>query len=120
MNLILTTNNPTIPIQQASMKNSTTDYGPLFSGDFDGKHFDPELDAVRLTQQMRDVFECLCGGHGWLTVSEIKGMTGHPEASISAQLRNMRKVKFGALDIRGRYREGTRTFEYKYLSKQQN
>ena len=81
-------------------------------GKFDGRHFDAEKDQVRLTAQMKGVYETL-KSRAWMTVSEIESETGYPQPSISAQLRNMRKEKFGALDVRGRYRAGTRIFEYR-------
>lgn len=85
-----------------------------FVSEFDGRHYDPEKDRERLTCQMKGVLECLLPGK-WLTVSELSNKTNYPEPSISAQLRNMRKVKFGGLDIPGRYRKGTRIFEYRLI-----
>lgn len=87
-----------------------------FVSGFDGQHYDPKKDKERLTGQMRGVLECLLPGE-WLTVSEISSKTNYPEPSVSAQLRNLRKVKFGGLDIPGRYREGTRIFEYRLVKR---
>jgi predicted Rossmann fold nucleotide-binding protein DprA/Smf involved in DNA uptake len=84
-----------------------------FVGKFDGRHFDAEKDQVRLTAQMKGVYDTLKETKGWMTVAEIESETGYPQPSISAQLRNMRKEKFGALDVKGRYRAETRIFEYK-------
>ena len=84
-----------------------------FVGRFDGWHFDAKKDQERLTKQMRGIYKVLKEAKVWLTVSEIEEETGYAQPSISAQLRNMRKEKFGSLDVRGRYREGTRIFEYK-------
>lgn len=81
--------------------------------DFDGAHYVPEIDRERLTGQLRDVFKAIEYG-GWHTVEEISWATGHAEASVSAQLRNLRKERFGGLYIEGRYRSGMRIFEYKY------
>ncbi|MDH5665715.1 MAG: hypothetical protein OEY10_05405 [Nitrosopumilus sp.] len=80
--------------------------------DFDGPHYDPGIDRERLTGQIKDVYDCLKDGR-WHTVDELHDATGHPHASVSAQLRNMRKERFGNLDIQGRYRTGTRVFEYR-------
>ncbi len=83
-----------------------------FVADFDGSHYDPKVDKQRLTQQMRGVYECICKGD-WKTVEEIGTVTGYPQPSISAQLRNLRKKKFGGLDVEGRCRDGTKIFEYR-------
>ena len=80
--------------------------------DFDGDHYDPIMDRERLTGQMKDVYDCI-KNNKWWTVDELHSATGHPHASISAQLRNMRKDRFGGIEVTGRYRSGTRIFEYK-------
>lgn len=88
---------------------------------FDGHHYDPDLDRKRLTDQMLIIFETLylsyLEGDTWLTIREINMLMPFefPEPSISAQLRNMRKARFGGLDVRGRYRGGTRIYEYKFF-----
>lgn len=76
---------------------------------FDGPTYDPALDEVRLTGQIEDVFAYLSLGL-WLPVSEIAAWTEHPEASVSAQIRNLRKARFGAWEIERR-RKGN---EYEY------
>lgn len=85
---------------------------PQICLDFDGKHFDREKDGARLSGQIQDVYAALRDGK-WKTVEEIEAITGHPQNSISAQIRNLRKEKFGGHNIPGRYREGTRIFEYR-------
>ena len=80
--------------------------------DFDGTAYEADKDQVRLTAQMKDVHAVLlCGS--WHTVDEIHDSTGHPHNSVSAQIRNLRKSRFGGYSITGRYRNGTRIFEYK-------
>ena len=61
---------------------------------FDGPCFDPVLDQQRLEGQMDRVFKCLEAGD-WLTLGELGERTGDPEASISAQIRHLRKARFG-------------------------
>jgi hypothetical protein len=62
---------------------------------FDGSNYEPELDHARLTGQLHDIYNLMKDGK-WRTLSEIEEATGHPQASISAQLRNMRKARFVA------------------------
>ncbi len=83
---------------------------------FDGATYDPALDEVRLTGQMRDVFECL-KHRAWVSVTEIAKRTGHPENSVSAQIRNLRKRRFGAWEIQ-RYRHKSGLFLYLLTGKQ--
>ena len=87
-----------------------------YVAEFDGKHYDKTKDKTRLTKQMQGVYDCINMG-SWKTVEEISKVTGYPQPSISAQLRNLRKEKFGGLDVRGRYRVGTRIFEYRLEQK---
>ena len=61
---------------------------------FDGPEFDERADALRLTGQIRRVADCM-KDEQWRTLSEIATWTGDPEASVSAQLRHLRKEKFG-------------------------
>ena len=55
------------------------------------------------------------GSGGWLTLGEIAELTAYSEASVSAQLRNLRKPKFGGYVVekrRRRYR-GAGQWEYR-------
>lgn len=58
---------------------------------FHGATFDAALDLDRLNSQQRRVFDATYNA-GWLTLSEIHDITGDPEASISARLRDLRKA----------------------------
>ena len=49
--------------------------------------------------------------HPWATLPELADATGDPVASISAQLRNLRKEEHGAHTINRRRRKGN-LFEY--------
>ena len=85
----------------------------LFNGGID---YDPALDDDRLKKQMGRVFACVIDGK-WRTLSEIKTITGDPEASVSAQLRHLSKERFGSYRLfkrpRGDRRRGL--FEYQLL-----
>jgi hypothetical protein len=50
----------------------------------------------------------------WLSLAEIEQETGYPSASISAQLRHLRKPKFGGHIVEKRRRKGcVGTWEYR-------
>lgn len=70
---------------------------------FDGSDYDPALDHARLTGQILRVFGAMQDG-AWRTLDEIAALTGDPHASISAQLRHLRKEKFGAHTVNKRRR----------------
>lgn len=80
---------------------------------FAGAAYDPDEDDERLTGQILRVFDVMKDGR-WRTLAEIASVTGDPPASISAQLRHLRKPKFGAYVVCKRPR-GVRSaglFEY--------
>jgi hypothetical protein len=86
----------------------------LTGPEFDGAVYQRELDFARLSGQIKRVFNVMQKGR-WLTLAEISSVTGDPPASISAQLRNLRKRRFGAYTILRRAR-GNREhglFEYR-------
>jgi len=62
---------------------------------FDGSDYDHKHDYIRLSGQMQRVFDAIKNGN-WYTLDEIHSITKDPHASISAQLRNLRKEKFGS------------------------
>ena len=62
---------------------------------FDGADYVPKRDDVRLTGQLLRVWNVVCDEQ-WYSLKEIAERTGDPEASISAQLRHLRKPRFGA------------------------
>ena len=64
-----------------------------FGSDFDGQTYDPAIDWERLTGQLGRVWGVMVYGR-WVTLAEIHGRTGDPEASISARLRDLRKAVF--------------------------
>src|SRR5215813_3261275 len=64
----------------------------------------------RLVRTQRDVLRDVmlsaneCGA--WLTLSELAAMTRYPAASISAQLRHLKKPQFGNYELKKRMRDG--------------
>ena len=88
---------------------------PVTAPDFDGVTYDPARDKARLTRQLERVYEVVRHGD-WHTLASIASITGAPEGSVSARLRDLRKEKFGSYDIR-RKRVGN-TFSYTCVGKQ--
>lgn len=71
--------------------------------DFSGDTYKREHDHARLTGQMLRIFELMKDGN-WRTLTEIEQITKAPSASVSAQLRNMKKEKFGGHGLEKRPR----------------
>ncbi len=91
----------------------------ITGAEFNGPDYVPALDKARLTGQILRVFDCMKDG-GWRTLREIEVRTCDPQASISAQLRHLRKEKFGSHIVEKR-RRGNRTaglFEYRLIVRQ--
>jgi len=94
---------------------------PLHLTHFNGSDYIPKFDQSRLKGQILRVYDLMRDGT-WRTLSEIEGELNqkhpehlHPAASISAQLRHLRKERFGSHIIEKRPR-GDREhglFEYK-------
>ena len=70
---------------------------------FNGPCYDPAIDNIRLTGQIKRVFDLMKDG-SWRTLDEIAQATGDPHASISAQLRHLRKPRFGSFIVEKRSR----------------
>lgn len=89
---------------------------------FQGELYSETMDKDRLIHQRDAVLWALQELDTWATVKEIQSKivfaTGilHPETSLSANIRNLRKEEHGHHYIPGRYREGTRIAEYRLLS----
>ena len=84
---------------------------------FEGPCYNPAYDQNRLTGQLLRVYEALSMGL-WFTLDEIACMTCDPQASVSAQIRHLRKKRFGSHIIEKRHR-GDRSmglWEYKLIS----
>jgi hypothetical protein len=84
-----------------------------------GPAYDENLDGDRLRKQHNAVKNLMLDGK-WRTLREISQALDYPESSISAQLRHLRKVRFGCYTVlkQRRYLMGERsagTWEYKVL-----
>lgn len=75
---------------------------PVIYGDRDGDSYSAGRDLSRLNAQARDVYRYMMHGE-WRTLADIAHNTGHPEASVSARLRDLRKPKFGGFTVERRY-----------------
>jgi len=79
---------------------------------FDGPSDEPDRDE-RLGRQLDDIRALMRDGQ-WRTLAQIETATGHPPASISAQLRHLRKPRFGAHVVNKRH-IGHGLYEYQVL-----
>lgn len=83
---------------------------------FDGDTYVAEHDLARLTGQILRIYDAMRDGV-YRTLPEIEALTGDGQASISAQLRNLRKTRFGGHTVNKRAR-GERSrglFEYQLV-----
>ena len=94
---------------------------PNFNQRCSGVDYNPIFDFKRLATQKRRVYNVMKDGH-WHALFEIAEQTGDPEASISAQLRDFRKRRFGNWWVGRRRREkpGKGLFEYQLLRQPPN
>jgi hypothetical protein len=65
---------------------------------FNGADYEPCRDSARLSAQHNRIKNLMLDGQA-RTLGQIAEVTGDPEASISAQLRHMRKERFGAYTV---------------------
>lgn len=82
-----------------------------------GPTYDAKRDGARIGAQRWAVLHTMIGlgGHvsAWWTLAELEERTRYPQASISAQLRHLRKKQFGGFVVEKRIRKGTgATWEY--------
>jgi len=80
---------------------------------FDGSDYTAPRDNKRLTAQMERIFDLMNDGV-FRTLRQIADITGDPEASISAQLRNFRKARFGSHTLNKKYL-GNGLYSYQLL-----
>ena len=84
------------------------------NANFNGSDYVPERDNPRLKGQLLRVWQQIKDGR-WQTLRAIADATGDPEASVSAQLRHLRKDRFGGFEIDKRHvRNGL--FEYRLVN----
>lgn len=78
---------------------------------FDGATYEKERDGLRLAEQMRAVFAVMKDGQ-FRTLAQLAQMTGAPEASVSARLRDLRKPRFGGHTVNRQYvRKGLHQYQ---------
>lgn len=94
---------------QRSNQLTLDDY--LASARFEGPP-DNAKDFDRLCGQIRRIYDLMKDGF-WRSLAEIERETGDPQASVSAQLRHLRKSRFGGHKIEKRRRDGSGTWEYR-------
>lgn len=68
---------------------------------FEGPADEPDRED-RLGKQLDDVRALMLDG-AWRTLEQIHNATGHPVASVSAQLRHLRKPRFGSYVVNKRH-----------------
>ena len=83
---------------------------------FDGPDYDKKLDFDRLIGQTDKILKLMLDGV-WRTTDEISQIIGEKNSrSVEANLRNLRKEKFGSYVVSRRYRDGIRGLsEYRLL-----
>jgi hypothetical protein len=82
---------------------------------FNGPDYNAEIDNPRLVKQLKRIYDVMKDGQ-WRTLHEIHSLTLDPEASISAQLRHLRKERFGAYIInRRRKSDSIGLYEYQLI-----
>jgi hypothetical protein len=70
---------------------------------FSGSDYQPAFDFKRLRKQHENIRDLMLDGH-WRTLREIAWILNYPESSISAQLRHLRRPKFGSFTVLKRSR----------------
>jgi len=81
--------------------------------DFDGATYSRKRDGARLQKQLNDVRRFMDRGQWW-TLYELSTATGHPQTSVSARIRDLRKTNFGGHKVERRFvRAGL--FEYRLI-----
>jgi hypothetical protein len=81
----------------------------------DGATFSEPEDGNRLRAQLAAVRAAMSDGE-WHTLADLEKLTGAPQASVSARLRDLRKQKFGGHQIdRQRVEDGNGLHEYRMV-----
>ena len=83
-----------------------------FSLRFDGSDYVHKRDGIRLSNQLQRVFDVMKTGE-WMTLRQLSDRAKCPEASASAQLRNLRKERFGAYLVEKKHSDKFGLFLYR-------
>jgi len=83
---------------------------------FDGSDYSQRLDGVRLTGQIQRIYGLMKDAK-WRTIKEIASVCDDPPCSVSAQLRHLRKPRFGGHTVLKRRKGGEKggLWEYQLL-----
>lgn len=108
-------------VQESEANSSVTDFMvdamddtlPLAEPRFDGDTYVHERDCARLAEQTSLVFTAMQDGV-YRTLHDISLLTGAPEASVSARLRDLRKARFGGHTVNRQYL-GNGLFQYQLV-----
>ncbi len=80
-----------------------------------GPAYDERLDGARFRRQHQEIQYSMLAHGGWRTLAEIREALEYSDASISAQLRHLRKARFGSYQVEKRRRDGGGSWEYRVL-----
>ena len=69
---------------------------------FNGADYDHERDSERLSNQLSRIFNVVKDGN-WRSLKDIANLANAPQASVSAQLRHLRKPRFGSYTVEKKY-----------------
>lgn len=83
-----------VQLQRRALEMADEDRARAEGRQFAGAYYNPARDDRRLLRQLGRVYAALSDG-GWWTLAELAETTGDPPASISAQLRHLRKPQHG-------------------------
>lgn len=78
----------------------------------DGDTYSPVMDEGRLNAQARVVWRAMASGE-WQSLAALAAVTGAPEASVSARIRDFRKPEFGGHEVERRRRDASAAWEYR-------
>lgn len=83
---------------------------------FNGPAYTPEYDLARLSSQQAKV-KAVMGDGNWHTIEEVTRLVGGGESSVSAQIRHLKKPRFGSntIDRRRRGDKSQGLFEYRLV-----
>jgi hypothetical protein len=79
-----------------------------------GPAYDEQLDGARILKQHQVILAVMSSGKWW-TLAELEFLTHFPQASISAQLRHLRKPAFGSYTVEKQRRGEGGTWEYRVV-----
>lgn len=103
-------------VREVLSKAISGDITPVPILRFDGTTYNENMDGVRLSRQYLRVFEVMKDGD-WRTLDEIAQITGDQQQSISARLRDFRKIRLGGHEVLRRRRGDAKRglFEYRLI-----